>query len=1155
MKNTILILLLSVSNICLSQNLQSELDSAKYHIERKNIRGALPWLEKARNTIKQSTPVDSNIYLTIHFQLALAFAQTGNAENAEPVFKEAMDILARKPATKNQYAQLGLNFGVFYFNQKKYKEAEPILKKALETRKQLSGEKNNEYLLILGNLASVHYNLKKYNEAETELLKLIAIRRDSIQRPNPANDQELANSLNKLANIYKSQKKYNQAINLSVEALSIIRVIKGENSKEFASGCTALAMQYKAANKYANAEIYALTASNIYNNTSAESLESANAMLLIAGILKQQGKYESSEPMYVKASSAIKKLRGENSIEYANSLNDIALFYTEVGKYEQAEAYYKTCIEISQKTIGDKHPETATTYNNLGLLYKSMGRYEQAEPILKKAQKYRKDILGDKHPDYASSLNNLASLYEAMGRPEQAEPLYKQSLEIIKNNYGTNSAEYASVLTNAAGNSEDLKKYKQAQEYINQSIEIFKTLYGEKHPDYLAALNNLATIQVNSGKFQDAEKIYFQNIQTTKEVMGEKHPNYALSLFNYGILLQEQARYSDAASYLIQALNINKSIIGENHPVYINNLYELAKSYTAMKNYTSADTYWDLALSKYLFAIETYFPSMSEKEKAKFYNVVNPKFEQYNSYGLLRIKDKPEILSKMYDYQLATKALLLNSSNKIKQRILNSNNPQLIAQYRTWVAQNEILAKLYTQTKDEVGAQKINIDSLNNANEELEKYLSSTSEAFRNQGDATPSWTDIQKKLKPDEAACEIIRFVRYRFDSAGIYQLNYVNYIGLVINPSSKYPEPVLMENGYDLENKYIKYYRNAIKLKEKDEFSYNQFWARLGSKLQGAKLLYLSPDGVYNTINLNSVKNYLTGKYVEDEIDIHLVTNTKDLLQAMRENSDKRITLVGNPDFTLYSKNVVKNYPGFPSDQAQYLERATSGILSPLPGTKVEVEKIAGMISNASWNTDLYTEGNALEENVKKINSPKVLHIATHGFFEQDASDKKKKKSKKKSDDEGDTYAEDNPLLRSGLMLAGASLTLLRKKGDQPSLELKLKSQEDGILTAAEAMNINLENTDLVVLSACETGLGEVKNGEGVYGLQRAFNVAGSKSIITSLWTVNDEATQKLMSSFYQEWIKTGNKRLAFRTAQLSLRAQFPDPYYWGAFVMIGE
>ena len=170
--------------------------------------------------------------------------------------------------------------------------------------------------------------------------------------------------------------------------------------------------------------------------------------------------------------------------------------------------------------------------------------------------------------------------------------------------------------------------------------------------------------------------------------------------------------------------------------------------------------------------------------------------------------------------------------------------------------------------------------------------------------------------------------------------------------------------------------------------------------------------------------------------------------------------------------------------------------------------------------------------------------MHIATHGFFLKDVD----KLTSEKVFGIQSEKAKDNPLLRSGLFLTGSAAAM---EGQNTS---ELSSEDDGILTAYEAMNLTLDQTDVVVLSACETGLGDVKSGEGVYGLQRAFFIAGSGAIVMSLWKVNDEATQQLMTKFYSEWVKTGNKLKAFRNAQLALRQTMKDPYFWGAFVMIG-
>lgn len=216
----------------------------------------------------------------------------------------------------------------------------------------------------------------------------------------------------------------------------------------------------------------------------------------------------------------------------------------------------------------------------------------------------------------------------------------------------------------------------------------------------------------------------------------------------------------------------------------------------------------------------------------------------------------------------------------------------------------------------------------------------------------------------------------------------------------------------------------------------------------------------------------------------------------------------------------------------------------VTELPGTRAEVNAIE-MLLKPKLEVTKYIASDASEEKMKSMEAPRLLHIATHGFFLDDIS----------GDDDNQrgmtgvansTLAE-NPLLRSGLLLAGAGRTISDgRQGDQT---------EDGVLTAFEAMNLNLNQTDMVVLSACETGLGQVQTGEGVYGLQRAFRAAGAQSVLMSLWKVDDQATQKLMTGFYSEWLSKGKKQTAFREAQVKLRQQFPHPYYWGAFVMMGE
>jgi CHAT domain-containing protein len=247
--------------------------------------------------------------------------------------------------------------------------------------------------------------------------------------------------------------------------------------------------------------------------------------------------------------------------------------------------------------------------------------------------------------------------------------------------------------------------------------------------------------------------------------------------------------------------------------------------------------------------------------------------------------------------------------------------------------------------------------------------------------------------------------------------------------------------------------------------------------------------------------------------------------LKQYREPLTSKYAMLIGNPEFDT----------GYTMKEKAATERGS--VLKPLPGAEREVLAIQDLLYVRDWKELTLTKGEAKEGDLKDMIKPNVLHIATHGFFRKDVT--------------GDISYSSNPMYNSGLYFSGASesLGILDYKAND---ELK---KEDGVLTAYEALNLNIDNTNLVVLSACETGLGEIRNGEGVFGLQRAFIAAGARSVVMSLWKVDDAATNDLMVSFYNFWLDGNSKRASLRLAQQQLKVKYPHPYYWGAFVIIGE
>ncbi len=527
--------------------------------------------------------------------------------------------------------------------------------------------------------------------------------------------------------------------------------------------------------------------------------------------------------------------------------------------------------------------------------------------------------------------------------------------------------------------------------------------------------------------------------------------------------------------------------------------------------------------------IQSNFAAMSDYEREQFYYTLKNDFDLFNSFAI----DNPALASanlyaEMYNNVLNTKALLLNGTNRLKNQILLSGNQRLIDRLSLWETGKDHLAALYFEKNS-----ALQIDSLEKSIEGLEREINQASTLFQKKS-LSISWKSVQASLKEGEAAVEIVRVNTFNKSNSKRSAIrngltDSVVYVALLVTPKLAQPECFQLK-GNRLEKHYLPYYRNSILAKTEDKLSYDNFWRPIKTHLNGIKKVFLSADGVYNQINLNTLRNPVSSNYLIDEIELVSVTNTGDLLTNLILNKTRDAVLIGRPAFEFSQSQIsVALTPsgslpnGTRSLISEELISFKDQNFSDLPGTAEEVSVIASVLKNQRMNVTSYIGADALEENVKKLKKPEVLHIATHGFFVED------------------TASSVSPMIRSGIILAGVR-------------NVDNKNKEDGILTAYEATNLDLEGTDLVALSACQTGLGEVRNGEGVYGLQRSIIVAGAKNLLMSLWKVDDEATAKLMSTFYKLRGSKNNLE-AFREAQIQLRAIYPEPFYWGAFVMLGK
>ncbi|MCB0493332.1 MAG: CHAT domain-containing protein [Cyclobacteriaceae bacterium] len=910
----------------------------------------------------------------------------------------------------------------------------------------------------------------------------------------PIDPAGYSNSLYNLMYTYAQAGNMSASINIGETLIDFDQTTYGLESDEFIFSIGDYADFLLQSNRWQLAEIKLKDAmSSLPKDSKYFGLVEAR----LAYVYNFSGLYRKAERSYQTALPSILDAYGEESREYQLTLGGYATLLMNQGKFDRAEELLtSTVTAIQQSNWEEKDYLYYNALNNLSLAYQSLGQYASAETSFEAILSSDSIALGVNHPDFAITLSNLGQLYTDERKFEQSEGALLSALETLRSSGEGNSISSAIALNNLARNYEKWGKHLQAIPLLEEALKIFESELGKKSPEYATALFNLgvANLSVNP---------------------------------------------SVGYAYLKKAANTRKKTLGARHPVYAETLEKLSVYNWKKRNRKEVRKLMRELFANYYFQADDFFPVLTEEEKSNLYfSKIKPSQEYYASWVIQEEINNPEELGELYSITLNTKGLILYATDKVRQRIFQSGDASLIELYEDWESQKELLAFYYSQN-----TASRQLDSLIQSSRNLEKELSRRSAVFsREIIRPKVTWQEVQKALKPGEAAIEVVRFRKYEIDSLQFGKN--ISYAMLILTSETKNgPELVLMDNGDVLEDRFLSYYRNGIQFKIENEYSYGNYWETIHDALRrlNATTIYLSTDGVYNMLSIGSIKNPFSQKYLIEELDIRLVISTRDLLQPPpKKSTGQSSLLLGFPTYNLPGALGQPNV--IAAQKTGLVSRSIRGALSrfargqngiaPLPGTKKEVEKIS--IALSSSNPQLLTEKDATEANLKKVSNPGILHIATHGYFLEDNN--------------LSALRTPNPLLNSGLILAGANNFI--KDGENP-----LHIEEDGILTAYEAMNLNLDETQFVVLSACETALGVVQNGEGVYGLQRAFQLAGAKQIIMSLWPVDDEATQVLMSKFYNNWSESGDVRSAFRQAQLETKELYPSPYFWGAFILVGR
>lgn len=842
------------------------------------------------------------------------------------------------------------------------------------------------------------------------------------------------------------------------------------------------------------------------------------------------------------ANRALQFLEKNPSFKTYESYYYIAYAFERNGDFLKAKENYEKALALDPKDPNAYH--TYLFYTNF--LSKS-GDYLKAEEYIQKMEQLAKTapaMFKDSYMAEAMGAKVIYYLnigdYQSYIKASEQNNAYSSALW-HKNN--TPCDPYPGILyTTAAYGKEMLKEYDAAEalwKSRDSANYTWVTCHNKTYPNnQYFPISIYPVYLIKRGKAAKLPKPASFYIKETEDHYNS-YAQYADMSINFQKVIQlaflGKKNYKESFTPVLNAVKNNKDFRESTQPfsyyAYFNtrdrNYEEAAKAYSEL---FSLNTGWinDIIFTFGEKAFVTYYNSKLKEGYDNFHSFVKIAREKQPALY-------PALAQQAYNNILFTKSISLKGTEKRKEAFRDANDPAINKLYDQWIEKKQQLIRQYLKADDPSSvdtANRVNEAELKKQQDEvnrLENELALKAKDFKKYLKLTPpDWKTVRDQLKEGEAAVEIIRF-QWRDQ---VYYSDTSYYAAYVITKNSQYPEVIYLPDAApDLENKYYKSYKNNIRLKQDDKESYLHYWKPIRDQLKGIKKVFFSPDGIFHLINIATLKNQETGLYLLDEINIQYTTSGVDINKLANDKQVNTATLIGRPS---YKTGSTTSIPLADAGSRSFVRNFKDSNVPDLPGTEEEIMSIKKAMESKKVSVSYYLKDQATEDKIYKLHSPGILHIATHGYWSPSG------------DNSTEGYRTFNAMVNSGLLLTG----VVNYYNTSP-----YPDTYDGILTAYEAQNLDLDQTSLVILSACETSLGFLDAGEGVYGLQRAFRAAGAGSIMTSLWKVDDAATRDFMIRFYQEYLDSKDKNAAFTITQKAMKDKYHDPYFWGAFIMSGN
>jgi CHAT domain-containing protein/Flp pilus assembly protein TadD len=903
--------------------------------------------------------------------------------------------------------------------------------------------------------------------------------------------------------------------------------------------------------------------------------------------LFQQGRYEEAIPLAQRALETGVRSLGKEHPVVAGCLVNLGALYRHTGRHDKVEPIYLLAAEIYRKSLNAENAANkaglfiayARLLNNLASLYVDTGRFGEAEPRLLLAAGIYEKALGSAHSgdatilsSYALTLHNLAELYRRARRYDKAEPLFLRAAELRKRSLGPQHPAYAESLDGLAVLYLETRRYNEAEPLLLHAAEIRKTISDGKHPNYATSLNNLASYYKNTGRYDQAERLYLESAEIISKALGPEHPYYATCLANLASVYQMTGRSREAFSLLTQAMEIEQA-----------NLQRI-------------------------FAVS------SEAAMRAYLLTVRGALSGLMSIAASGPKISAETVETALNWALRRKAIILDTLIRFRQaqRLAHSDREVAARAERLRYLRQQLSSfplsrpPLMSDLEFQRQIRRWRAES-DQIESDLNRRLAARQQEQFTDAVVIPA---VRKRLPAGSALIEFVRSDIRDFKATNQQPLwKPARYFAFVLTGDPALP-PRMVDLGEAAPiEEAVKAVRSSITEfgekwrvdrgrllneaeQEKDlqrvsKKLYDLIFAPVRKELGAAiKMVYLAPDDQLNLVPFGALVD-AGGKYLIENYRFVYLSTGRDLLHAQGKATGQGTVVFADPDYDLATAARAQKArellaetakrPGdlagdtqtggspyrstlLPDKVAGQMRQSRGGLRwDPLPASAAEASAVSQLLNGTDYGqVKQYLRGEALEEVFKQVRSPRILHIATHGFFPAERSEIG---AEERPIDLGSGNAAvvgisllertGNPLLQSGLVLAGAN-TLGEKQAQQV---------DDGWVTAEEIGLMELQGTELVVLSACGSGLGAVSAGEGVYGLRRAFQQAGAQTIISTLFEVPDKEAGQIMRSFYEGLKNRKGKLEALHEAQLQMIEDrrkedgAAHPFFWASFVLTGD